>query len=349
MNIKKRILSMIAVAVSTACIAAGVSVNAAGIPIKGSRIVHSGAVLPAGDSSTRAVENSNSYYAYPTGSIIQMGIIQIAGKEYTLPLTMEQLSADGWKKSVFAPKRPGERYVISCGEMQLSLSEDQYGQIETLVDLYPPSGTLVIPANAGSRAGSSEEDSVNADGKAGGSEADPELRGIKAGIREDELISCLNELPLPWESVHLKNGTTRYRVLVPLGGKMDAEADGMTSNADDRAKETPASYPACEYAISVGDRQVRAIGIRMISDPGPDGWSDEVLGYRVAVYYENKAGERPPFFRIEEQKDGRILIRLFEEIEDHIATWALYRSDRTGKGYDVAFDPNEKKMIDFMK
>ena len=34
------------------------------------------------------------------------------------------------------------------------------------------------------------------------------------------------------------------------------------------------------------------------------------------------------------------LVRLFEELEDHIATWALYRSDRTGKGYDVAFDPN---------
>ena len=86
----------------------------------------------------------------------------------------------------------------------------------------------------------------------------------------------------------------------------------------------------------------------MISDPGPDGWPDEILGFRAAAYYEKKAGEMPPLFRIEEQKDGRVLIRLFEELEDHIATWALYKSDRTGKGYDEAFDPNEKKAIDFM-
>ena len=65
-------------------------------------------------------------------------------------------------------------------------------------------------------------------------------------------------------------------------------------------------------------------------------------------YYEKKADERPPLFRIEEQKDGRVLVRLYEDLGDHIATWALYKSDRTGKGYDVAFDPNEKKVIDFM-
>ena len=306
MNIKKPIRFMIAVAVSVTCIAAGGSVNA----------------------STKAVDSSNSYYAYSTESVMQMGVIQIAGKEYSLPLTMEQLSADGWERSALAKKRAGELYVISCGEVQLSLSEDQNGQIEKIVDLYPSPGTLVIPAN------------VN--GGAGSSEADPESRGIKAGISEDELIGCLDQLPLPWESAHLKNGTTRYKVLVPLGRPVKTASDEET-------KDTSSSYPACEYAVTVSDRQVRAIGIRMIPDPGPDGWSDEVLGYRVAVYYENKAGERPPMFRIEEQKDGRVLIRLFEELEDHIATWALYRSDRTGKGYDVAFDPNEKKMIDFMK
>ena len=51
------------------------------------------------------------------------------------------------------------------------------------------------------------------------------------------------------------------------------------------------------------------------------------------------------------QKDGTFIqdaFSLFEELEDHIATWALYKSDRTGKGYDEAFDPNEKKAIDFM-
>ena len=328
------------------------------------------AVLLANTPAARAVENSNSYYAYSTASVMEMSVVQVAGREYSLPLTMEQLSADGWEKSVLTKTKPGELYVIRCGEMQLSLSEDAEGRIEKIVDLYSSPGILVIPAGAGDRAGSSEENPESAGDNAAGSEENPENAGIKAGITEGELINRLGQLPLHWECAHFKNGTTRYKVLVPLGGpeKMAADepaeqasasvtdrtalADGKTSNTsdtDDTAQETPLSYPACEYVITTGDRQVKAVGIRMISDPGPDGWSDEIIGFRVAAYYEKKAGELPPMFRIEEQKDGRVLIRLFEELEDHIATWALYRSDRTGKGYDVAFDPNEKKVIDFME
>ena len=190
---------------------------------------------------------------------------------------------------------------------------------------------------------------------------DPERAGIKIGISEEDLVGILNQLPLHWECAHLKNGTTRYKVIVPLGGPERAPFDEAEQTADRASAQTvegasaqtvdgasEQAYPACEYVITVGDRQVKAVEIRMISDPGPDGWPDEILGFRAAAYYEKKAGEMPPLFRIEEQKDGRVLIRLFEELEDHIATWALYKSDRTGKGYDEAFDPNEKKVIDFM-
>ena len=330
-------------------IMAGATPIAAGaIPIaSGSAAIASGAALPANTSAAMAVESSNSFYAYSTESIMQMSVIQIGGEEYALPLTMKELAANGWKKPGLAKTRPGELYIVNRDDLQLSLSEDQQGVIERIVELYPSSGTLEIPADTGIRTESSEEA--------------PERAGIKIGISEEDLVGILNQLPLHWECAHLKNGTTRYKVIVPLGGPervpFDEAAqttDGASAQTADRTSAqtidgaSAQAYPACEYVITVGDRQVKAIEIRMISDPGPDGWPDEILGFRAAAYYEKKAGEMPPLFRIEEQKDGRVLIRLFEELEDHIATWALYKSDRTGKGYDEAFDPNEKKAIDFM-
>ena len=330
-------------------IMAGATPIAAGaIPIaSGSAAIASGAALPANTSAAMAVESSNSFYAYSTESIMQMSVIQIGGEEYALPLTMKELAANGWKKPGLAKTRPGELYIVNRDDLQLSLSEDQQGVIERIVELYPSSGTLEIPADTGIRTESSEED--------------PERAGIKIGISEEDLVGILNQLPLHWECAHLKNGTTRYKVIVPLGGPervpFDEAAqttDGASAQTADRTSAqtidgaSAQAYPACEYVITVGDRQVKAVEIRMMSDPGPDGWPDEILGFRAAAYYEKKAGEMPPLFRIEEQKDGRVLIRLFEELEDHIATWALYKSDRTGKGYDEAFDPNEKKAIDFM-
>lgn len=398
-----------AVAVSAVPIAAGASVNAAGTEQHAHIIVaQSGTALPANTSAAMAVESSNSYYAYSTEAIMRMSVIQIGGKKYALPLTMEQLAADGWERFGFAKSKPGELYVVNCGDAQLSLSENKEGVIERIVELYPSSGTLVIPTDAGVNIESSEADPADAGAGTVSVEADQADAGIKNGISERDLISRLNQLPLPWECAHLKNGTTRYKVLVPLGGaerliaddeEQDADAtaqsadatarssdvaavaaedasaqaggtnspkatstagktsktanqaaksDGKTSKAADQAQDTAQSYPACEYVITVGDQQVKAVEIRLVSVPGPDGWSDEIIGFRVAAYYEKKADERPPLFRIEEQKDGRVLVRLYEDLGDHIATWALYKSDRTGKGYDVAFDPNEKKVIDFM-
>ena len=342
MIIKNLLIPMMIIMAGATPIAAGA------IPIaSGSAAIASGAALPANTSAAMAVESSNSFYAYSTESIMQMSVIQIGGEEYALPLTMKELAANGWKKPGLAKTRPGELYIVNRDDLQLSLSEDQQGVIERIVELYPSSGTLEIPADTGIRTESSEED--------------PERACIKIGISEEDLVGILNQLPLHWECAHLKNGTTRYKVIVPLGGPervpFDEAAqttDGASAQTADRTSAqtidgaSAQAYPACEYVITVGDRQVKAVEIRMISDPGPDGWPDEILGFRAAAYYEKKAGEMPPLFRIEEQKDGRVLIRLFEELEDHIATWALYKSDRTGKGYDEAFDPNEKKVIDFM-
>lgn len=326
MIIKNLLIPMMIIMAGATPIAAGA------IPIaSGSAAIASGAALPANTSAAMAVESSNSFYAYSTESIMQMSVIQIGGEEYALPLTMKELAANGWKKPGLAKTRPGELYIVNRDDLQLSLSEDQQGVIERIVELYPSSGTLEIPADTGIRTESSEED--------------PERAGIKIGISEEDLVGILNQLPLHWECAHLKNGTTRYKVIVPLGGPERVPFDEVAQTTDGASTQT---YPACEYVITVGDRQVKAVEIRMISDPGPDGWPDEILGFRAAAYYEKKAGEMPPLFRIEEQKDGRVLIRLFEELEDHIATWALYKSDRTGKGYDEAFDPNEKKAIDFM-
>ena len=342
MIIKNLLIPMMIIMAGATPIAAGA------IPIaSGSAAIASGAALPANTSAAMAVESSNSFYAYSTESIMQMSVIQIGGEEYALPLTMKELAANGWKKPGLAKTRPGELYIVNRDDLQLSLSEDQQGVIERIVELYPSSGTLEIPADTGIRTESSEED--------------PERACIKIGISEEDLVGILNQLPLHWECAHLKNGTTRYKVIVPLGGPervpFDEAAqttDGASAQTADRTSAqtidgaSAQAYPACEYVITVGDRQVKAVEIRMISDPGADGWPDEILGFRAAAYYEKKAGEMPPLFRIEEQKDGRVLIRLFEELEDHIATWALYKSDRTGKGYDEAFDQNEKKAIDFM-
>ena len=342
MIIKNLLIPMMVIMAGATPIAAGA------IPIaSGSAAIASGAALPANTSAAMAVESSNSFYAYSTESIMQMSVIQIGGEEYALPLTMKELAADGWKKPGLAKTRPGELYIVNRDDLQLSLSEDQQGVIERIVELYPSSGTLEIPADTGIRTESSEED--------------PERAGIKIGISEEDLVGILNQLPLHWECAHLKNGTTRYKVIVPLGGPERVPFDEAAQTTDRASAQTAdrtsaqtidgasaQAYPACEYVITVGDRQVKAVEIRMMSDPGPDGWPDEILGFRAAAYYEKKAGEMPPLFRIEEQKDGRVLIRLFEELEDHIATWALYKSDRTGKGYDEAFDPNEKKAIDFM-
>ena len=326
MIIKNLLIPMMVIMAGATPIAAGA------IPIaSGSATIASGAALPANTSAAMAVESSNSFYAYSTESIMQMSVIQIGGEEYALPLTMKELAADGWKKPGLAKTRPGELYIVNRDDLQLSLSEDQQGVIERIVELYPSSGTLEIPADTGIRTESSEED--------------PERAGIKIEISEEDLVGILNQLPLHWECAHLKNGTTRYKVIVPFGGPERVPFDEAAQTTDGASAQ---AYPACEYVITVGDRQVKAVEIRMISDPGPDGWPDEILGFRAAAYYEKKAGEMPPLFRIEEQKDGRVLIRLFEELEDHIATWALYKSDRTGKGYDEAFDPNEKKVIDFM-
>lgn len=326
MIIKNLLIPMMVIMAGATPIAAGA------IPIaSGSATIASGVALPANTSAAMAVESSNSFYAYSTESIMRMSVIQIGGEEYALPLTMKQLAADGWKKPGVAKTRMGELYIVNRDDLQLSLSEDQQGVIERIVELYPSSGTLEIPADTGIRTESSEEE--------------PERAGIKIGISEEDLVGILNQLPLHWECAHLKNGTTRYKVIVPLGGPERVPFDEAAQTIDGASAQ---AYPACEYVITVSDRQVKAVEIRMISDPGPDGWPDEILGFRAAAYYEKKAGEMPPLFRIEEQKDGRVLIRLFEELEDHIATWALYKSDRTGKGYDEAFDPNEKKVIDFM-
>ena len=276
--------------------------------------------------SPMAVESSNSYYAYSTQDIAQMGIIQIDGQDYSLPLTMEQLADDGWEKSVPIKTKPGELFVVSRGDLQLSLSEDDEGRIERIVELYTAPGTLVVPGKA----------------------------EIKAGISEEELVNRLEQLPLSWESAHVKNGTVKYKVTVPLGmpaveNITGTEAGkGLSASARER-QDASHSYPACEYIFTVSSRLCRATEVRMVMDPGSDGWSNEVLGFRVAAYYAGQAAEIPPLFRVEEQPDGRVLVRLFEDLEDHIATWALYKADRTGCGFDEAFDPNEKKPIDFMR
>ena len=365
MVIKKLMISMMVLLAGATPIAAGATpivADAAPIAV-GAESIAVDAAIPANTSTAMAVESSNSYYAYSTESIMQMGIVQIGGQEYALPLTMKQLAADGWKKFGLRKTKPGEPYVVSRDDMQLSLSEDQQGVIERIVELYPSSGTLVIPADS--------------DVKDGNGEVDPAGAGIRIGISEEDLIDSLNQLSLSWECAHLKNGTTKYKVLVPLGGPERIPDDEAAQIVDGGAAQTVDSasaqsvdsisaqivdsisaqtvdstaaraYPACEFVITAGDRQTKVVEIRMISDPGTNGWADEILGFRAAAYYEKKAGEMPPLFRVEEQKDGRVLIRLFESLEDHIATWALYKLDRTGKGYDEAFDPNEKKVIDFM-
>ena len=369
MIIKNLLIPMMVIMAGTTPIAAGaipIASDTAPIAVGAIPIAYStapiaaGVALPANTSAEMAVESSNSFYVYSTESIMQMSVIQIGGEEYALPLTMKELAANGWKKPGLAKTRPGELYVVNRDDLQLSLSEDQQGVIERIVELYPSSGTLEIPA---------EEIPTDTGIRTESSEEDPESAGIKIGISEEYLVGFLDQLPLHWECAHLKNGITRYKVIVPLGGPERVPFDEAAQTADGEAAQSvggtsaqtvegvPAqtvdstsaqAYPACEYIITVGDRQAKAVEIRMISDPGPDGWPDEILGFRAAAYYEKKAGEMPPLFRIEEQKDGRVLIRLFEELEDHIATWALYKSDRTGKGYDEAFDPNEKKVIDFM-
>jgi len=341
MVIKKLMISMMVLLAGATPIAAGATpivADAAPIAV-GAESIAVDAAIPANTSTAMAVESSNSYYAYSTESIMQMSIVQIGGQEYALPLTMKQLAADGWKKFGLRKTKPGEPYVVSRDDMQLSLSEDQQGVIERIVELYPSSGTLVIPADS--------------DVKDGNGEVDPAGAGIRIGISEEDLIDSLNQLSLSWECAHLKNGTTKYKVLVPLGGPERIPDDEAAQIVDSISAQTVDStaaraYPACEFVITAGDRQTKVVEIRMISDPGTNGWADEILGFRAAAYYEKKAGEMPPLFRVEEQKDGRVLIRLFESLEDHIATWALYKLDRTGKGYDEAFDPNEKKVIDFM-
>lgn len=310
------IIFMTVVALSASFIAAGVPVHSACAPdITAGAAPEDDIAQTAYASTAMAAESSNSLYAYQTEAITQLSTIRIGETDYTLPLTMEQLTANGWEPAASAKEAAGQPFVIKRGDKQLSVQPDAQGQILRIIELYTAPGGLEIPGKI----------------------------DIKIGISEGELEYILNQLPVTWESTHDKSGTTRYKLTVPLSETTQT----TTEEAPETENKIPV-FPACEYVITVSTQQVKAIDIRLLSSPGLDGWSNEVLGYRAAAYYSRQAKEFPPLFRIEEQPDGSVLVRLFEDLEDHIATWAIYRMDRTGKGYDATYDPGETTLIDFM-
>ena len=315
------IISMTVLALSVSFIATGVPVYSAGAPQSAVAAAPGDDIAMTANASTAmAAESSNSLYAYQTEAVTQLSTIRIDGTDYTLPLTMEQLTADGWEATAAAKEAVGQPFVIKRENKQLSVQPDAQGRILRIVELYTAPGGLEIPGKI----------------------------DIKIGISEGELEYILNQLPVTWESTHDKSGTTRYRLTVPLGETTKTTAEQAPSESPSDTGSNSLIFPACEYVITVSTQQVKAIEIRLLSAPGLGGWSNEVLGYRAAAYYGRQTNEFPPLFRIEEQPDGSVLVRLFEDLEDHIATWAIYRIDRTGKGYDATYDPGETTLIDFM-
>ena len=68
------------------------------------------------------------------------------------------------------------------------------------------------------------------------------------------------------------------------------------------------------------------------------GYSDSELTDMAKNYYEMKNGEVPPYVEIEDDpsEEGKVMIRLYEIVDDHTATWDWYIVDRTtGRGEDV--------------
>jgi len=306
------IISMTVLALSASSIAAGVPVYSESAPQVTEAAAPEDDIALTAYATTMAAESSNSLYAYQTEAITRLSAIRIAGTDHALPLTMEQLAADGWEASASAKEAAGQPFIIKRDDKQLSVQLDEQGRIMRIIELYTAPGGLEIPGKI----------------------------DIKVGISEGELEYILNQFPVAWESTHDKSGTTRYKLTVPLSGSAQTSASGTENKVP--------VFPACEYIITVSSQQVKAIEIRSLSVPGLDGWSNEVLGYRAAAYYSRQANEFPPLFRIEEQPDGGVLVRLFEDLDDHIATWALYKIYRTGKGYDATYDPGETTTIDFM-
>lgn len=68
------------------------------------------------------------------------------------------------------------------------------------------------------------------------------------------------------------------------------------------------------------------------------GYSDSELTDMAKKYYEMHNGDVPPYVEIEDDpnEEGQVMIRLYEIVDDHTATWDWYIIDRTtGRGEDV--------------
>ena len=69
------------------------------------------------------------------------------------------------------------------------------------------------------------------------------------------------------------------------------------------------------------------------------GYTDDELSQMALDFYAaNNDGNAPSSFNIEDNGDGTVTIHLFDNMEDHIATFAWYKVDRkTAEGEDIVF------------
>ena len=227
----------------------------------------------------------------------------------------------------------GKKYTMPIKAKQLT--KNGWTVSETSKQAPGKSGEKLLTVEKGDRKFEAREDkSGNIAGlteKDSGMDALVLPGGITSDLEEKEFLARLGKIPSVWKDVSDKKNakTKKYLITVPLLAKQ--------------------GYPACEYTVTVEDGKVGTIGIEMIAECGNEGWPSEVLGYRAADYYQSLKKEMPPYYGVEEKGNKDISVRLYEDREDHIATWGMYRMDRSGKGYDELTDPEASRIIDFIK
>ena len=142
---------------------------------------------------------------------------------------------------------------------------------------------------------------------------------------------------------------------------------GCGSGADDKALTTNEASADAEEATAAVEAQTEeeeqskdnAITSEPVSSDGSDPfdteaetdeegnsdaldksgvYSDKELCDMALDYYEKENGYRPGMAEVEDREVHIVLIRLYDDMGDHIATSAWYEIDsRTGKGKDTIF------------
>ena len=112
------------------------------------------------------------------------------------------------------------------------------------------------------------------------------------------------------------------------GNSNEQSENDITTTTEVSVSETTASETTTSETTKAETTESSAAGYT----------DDELSQMALDFYAANNDGNAPSSFNIEDNGDGTVTIHLFDNMEDHIATFAWYKVDRkTAEGEDIVF------------